>query len=273
TTVPQAVVLANPCRVETLPGWSKGEVAVQDLGAQVAGSIWQTFVQPTLYTSARKQRPLRILDACTAPGGKLFHLLEILAANNISAEVVALESSAHRATQTRAAAEHLGHTVDLHVADATTLDWWSGVPFDHVLLDAPCSGTGTLRRHPDIKVLLQEGQIEQHAETQLQLLNNLWRTVSAGGTLLYCTCSLLEEENDLVIDAFLADESARPGSPSKNDADAVQTNTGVTPQVLPLNLASGYQRRRGWQLSPIEPTTDGFYYALLHKPGPHQTAT
>ncbi len=239
-----SIVLDEPQPSATLPGWSEGAVAVQDLGAQFAAQL----------TLEDRAQPNKLLDACAAPGGKLAHLIEQCSAgshnNNEAqqpAELVGIDISAERITQTQSVLDRLGHACALLVADATTLNWWDGIPFDHILVDAPCSGSGTIRRHPDIKLLLKETSVATLAELQLQILNNLWRTLSAGGTLLYCTCSILPDENDCVITNFI------------NQPD---NNASVCNIVLPTGQAT----QHGWQLLPTDPNTDGFYYARLKKP-------
>ncbi len=239
-----SIVLDEPQPSATLPGWSEGCVAVQDVGAQFAAQL-------TLEDGAQ---PHRLLDACAAPGGKLAHLIERCSSDNQGnneahppTQIVAIDISAERIAQTQNVLDRLGHSCALLVADATTLDWWDGIPFDHILIDAPCSGSGTIRRHPDIKLLLKETSVATLAELQLQILNNLWRTLAAGGTLLYCTCSILPDENDCVITNFI------------NQPD---NNASVCNIVLPTGQAT----QHGWQLLPTDPNTDGFYYARLNKP-------
>jgi 16S rRNA (cytosine967-C5)-methyltransferase len=136
------------------------------------------------------------------------------------------------------------------VADATTDGWWDGKPFDGILLDAPCSGTGTIRRHPDIKVLKQEATLENLFQLQLALLTNLWRMLSPGGTLVFSTCSILSDENDQVIQAFL----------SQNNNASVQ---------IP-DLPEGKACHHGRQILPTENGSDGFYYSLLYKSKAHK---
>jgi 16S rRNA (cytosine967-C5)-methyltransferase len=227
---PETRTLLSPLSTRELPGHREGLVSVQDAGAQVAAHL----LAP---------RPGdRVLDACAAPGGKLFHLLE----RYPEIALTALEKNPRRMQQLREDGLRLGHTnyVSL-IGDATSVDWWDGVPYQQVLIDAPCSGTGTLRRHPDIKVLRKRADIPAFTDVQQRLLANLWRTLSPGGNLLYCTCSILAAENDSVVGAFLAQQE---------DAS-----------VSPLNLASGRATRYGWQLLPTNPDTDGFYYARMIK--------
>jgi 16S rRNA (cytosine967-C5)-methyltransferase len=234
-------VLAKPQPGNTLPGWAEGEVATQDMGAQFATQVLLSHLDTT-----NDQSPLRILDACAAPGGKLAHLYEALFDSGRTATLTGIDISATRVEQTQGILQRLGHPLRISVADARQLDWWDGTLYSHILLDAPCSGTGTIRRHPDIKILLQAGAIPEHAKLQLQLLNNLWQTLASGGTLLYCTCSLLRAENDDVVGRFLEHQN--------KDAN-VQT----------ITLPSGAATKYGWQLLPIDPHTDGFYFALLQK--------
>jgi 16S rRNA (cytosine967-C5)-methyltransferase len=182
-----------------------------------------------------------MLDACAAPGGKLFHLLE----SRPDVNATAVEKSPTRMARLRAEAARLGHAPDTILADATHLDWWDGTPFDSVLVDAPCSGSGTLRRHPDIKILRNAADLVGYAQLQLALMTNLWHTLRPGGSLLYCTCSLFTEENDAVVADFLeATGNAR---------------------VERIELPTGMPRKSGWQLLPTDTRTDGFYFSLISK--------
>ena len=250
----QSLILDKAQPSSTLPGWLEGEVAVQDMGAQFAAPLTLMAVAETAeLPAARPIRTTRILDACAAPGGKLAHLIELSAAaaapddpESLPPEIIAIDINPERIAQTEAVLARLGHTCQLTVGDACTLSWWDKRPFDRILLDAPCSGTGTIRRHPDIKLLLKESAIAEHAALQLQILNNLWQTLAPGGTLLYCTCSILPEENDGVISQFI----------EQPDNDA---------QVCSIDLPTGQATRHGWQLLPTDPNTDGFYYARLQK--------
>ena len=232
TWLREALVLGVPRPAATLPGFEVGWVAVQDMASQLA-------VIPLLERTARGQR---VLDACAAPGGKLFRLIE--ARRELS--ITAIDIVPGRLAALREIAERLGHgEFEYRQADAAALNWWDGTPFDHVLLDAPCSGTGTLRRHPEIKVLREPADIARSAALQAALLANLWRTVRRGGRLLYCTCSILAEENDQVVGSFLG---------SRRDAHPCS-----------VSLPTGRATRHGWQLLPLEPATDGLYVALIGK--------
>jgi 16S rRNA (cytosine967-C5)-methyltransferase len=227
---PETLVLDRPCRMEALPGYREGDVSVQDAGAQFAAGL--------LAPAAGD----RVLDACAAPGGKSFHLRE----RHPQTRLTALEQSAERLAHLRQEAGRLGHDDIVALqGDATAADWWDDEPYQRILLDAPCSGTGTLRRHPDIKVLRRRADLEPLVALQARLLANLWRVLGPGGTLLYCTCSILAAENDEVISSFLAHQ--RDALPS------------------PFELATGRATRHGWQLLPADPDTDGFYYARMTK--------
>ncbi|MEQ9452949.1 MAG: 16S rRNA (cytosine(967)-C(5))-methyltransferase RsmB [Pseudomonadales bacterium] len=251
--LPYAVTLNQPMATARLPGWSTGQVAVQDYGAQLVGALATRLL-------SNSDTPQHVLDACCAPGGKLFHLLEHTTTSQV-ASMVALEVSESRAQSTEAIAQRLGHKLPIVRGDAGALDWWDERPFSFILLDAPCSGTGTLRRHPDIKLLLTPEQVTEHARKQLQLLENLWSTLAVGGTLLYCTCSLLAVENDNVIERFLADtHQADKGSRDefKSTAEVLDVNS-----LMPFS--TGRATQFGWQLLPTDINTDGFYMALLKK--------
>jgi len=241
--LPETLVLETPIAKEKLTGFVAGLVSIQDAGAQFVPELCP------LKSSAR------LLDACAAPGGKLFHLLE----RYPRIDATALDISASRLEQLQLQAQRLGHeTFTTLEGDASNLDWWDCDPFDFVLVDAPCSGSGTIRRHPDIKVLRHKEDVSKYAELQLKLIENLWRTIRTGGTLLYCTCSLFAEENDKVVNSFL------------------QLSSGV-PEVLEISLPVGEPTQFGWQLLPTdenpEKYTDGFYFCCLKKAAsirPHQ---
>lgn len=240
---PEHLVLETPVRTGELPGYGEGEVCVQDGGALVAAHLLPVPPQG------------RVLDACAAPGGKLFHLAEA----HPDADLVGIELSQPRFEHLNEERARLGHDhVTLLQADASSLDWWDEQPFAAILLDAPCSGIGSLRRHPDIKHLRAEQDLIGYQQLQLALLRNLWRVLASAGNLLYCTCSLFQEENDNVVQQFLAQTE-----------DAMHQ-----PITAPLGQSTGY----GWQLLPqpgvpedvaARPNPchqiDGFYYSLLSK--------
>lgn len=237
---PEQLILDAPVPTRDLPGYGAGHLSVQDGGA--------LFPAALLLADNALNAPLRVLDACAAPGGKLFHLAE----RAPQASFTALEIAPERLAHMRAEAERLGHQQIRFLQEDATV--WPGTAaeehFDAILLDAPCSGTGTLRRHPDIKVLRQPEDLPAYADLQRAMLNNLWERLNPGGTFVYCTCSLLEEENDAVIEQFL-----------KSHPDA----TAQMPE-LPL----GQRTRFGWQLLPLpagagypNKTVDGFYFARM----------
>jgi 16S rRNA (cytosine967-C5)-methyltransferase len=243
-SLPEHLILEAPVPARELPGFLDGLVSIQDAGAQLLA----TLIPDQLPEGAR------ILDACAAPGGKLFHLTERLP----GADVTGLELSKERLAHLNQEKARLGHhSVRLVQGDATGRDWTGAeAPFDLILLDAPCSGTGTLRRHPDIKLLRQPADLPAYAELQRALIGNLWGLLKPGGCLIYCTCSLLAEENDQVVDHFLNHTRKTPSIDQ--------------PLIQPIDMPFGIPTRHGWQLLPLpaapEPpnrTVDGFYFARM----------
>ena len=225
------LILEKPIPVRELPGFEAGWVSVQDTAAQ-----WAAPVLPI-------QSGGRILDACSAPGGKLTHILERYPQ---AGDVVAIDVSAERAAKIRDNLQRLDLSADVRVADAGDLaGWWDGTPFDVVLLDAPCSGSGVIRRHPDIKHLRRPEDLKRLASVQARLLDRLWQTVAPGGVLLYVTCSLFPEENEDQVERFLASHT-----------DAVSRQ---------ISAPSGRYGRYGLQTLPGVHNVDGFYYALVQK--------
>lgn len=223
--------LAAPCDVQQLPGFAEGRVSVQDEAAQLAASLLE--LKPGQ----------RVLDACCAPGGKTCHILEHEPG---LAEVVALDLEPKRLQRVQENLERLRLEATLTAADARDTDrWWDGKPFQRILLDAPCSATGVIRRHPDIKLARQAEDIAPLATLQGEMLDALWPTLEVGGVLLYATCSVLPTENREVIEAFLA---RMPGA-----------------RELDLAGDFGLKQRHGRQLLPQEGGHDGFYYAKLIK--------
>ena len=252
TPLPESLILNQPRPVDELPGFSEGLVSVQDLGAQYAAHL--------LFPDAASPQPWLTLDACAGPGGKLFHGIERIQQLGVKGIFHAIEVDPRRAQLTVQSKDRLGHKASITIADATTSDWWDGQRFSHILIDAPCSGTGTIRRHPDIKVLLKPEDIARHNEKQTMLLNNLWSMLQPGGTLLYCTCSILDQENDEVIERFVTNQ---------------ETGRNTRPLIDSITLPMGHARRYGWQLlptdiaslpGPIDERTDGFYFARLRRP-------
>ncbi|MCX5506479.1 16S rRNA (cytosine(967)-C(5))-methyltransferase RsmB [Pseudomonas sp. BJa3] len=225
------IVLAEACDVRGLPGFADGWVSVQDEAAQLSADLLEL---------APGQR---VLDACCAPGGKTCHLLE---AEPGLAHMVAIDLEAKRLTRVRENLDRLKLDAELIACDARdTANWWDGKPFQRILLDAPCSATGVIRRHPDIKLTRQADDIPALAALQGELLDALWPTLEVGGMLLYATCSSLPTENTEVIDAFLA---RTPGA-----------------RELDLATEAGLRQPHGRQLLAQEGGHDGFYYAKLIK--------
>ena len=225
------IVLAEACDVRNLPGFAEGWISVQDEAAQLAADLLDL---------APGQR---VLDACCAPGGKTCHILEVEPA---LAGVVAVDLEAKRLVRVRENLARLGLSAELIAADGRdTATWWDGKPFQRILLDAPCSATGVIRRHPDIKLTRQPDDIAALATLQGELLDAMWPTLEVGGILLYATCSTLPTENTEVIEAFLA----------------------RTPGARELDIAGqfGIKQPHGRQLLAQEGGHDGFYYAKLIK--------
>lgn len=225
------IMLDRPLDVAQLPGFQEGRVSVQDAAAQLAACVLAPAPGE------------RVLDACAAPGGKTGHVLELQPA---LAELVAVESDAARMVRVRENLDRLGLRASLVVADAGDVRrWWDDVPFDRVLLDAPCSGSGVIRRHPDIKYLRRPADIAVLAAEQRRLLAALWPLVKRGGMLLYVTCSVLPEEDELQAQNFL-----------EVHADAREE---------PLAAEWGRPLRRGRLILPGTDGMDGFYYASFKK--------
>lgn len=232
--------LARARPVQQLPGFAEGEWSVQDAAAQLAAPL----LLDGLTTNA--SAPLRVLDACAAPGGKTAHLLEMRPAGAI--EVTALEVDAARSQRIDETLVRLGMKAKVVVADASRpAEWWDGVAFDAILLDAPCTASGIVRRHPDVRWLRRESDVEQLALQQAMLLASLWPLVRPGGRLLYCTCSVFREEGAHQIAAFLAHNTDARLLPSPGH---LLPQSGVNPHGVPDNPLGDH---------------DGFFYALLEK--------
>ena len=234
----QGVRLERPCPVTQLPGFAQGDVSVQDAAAQLAAPL---LIGPGLPAGAL------VLDACAAPGGKTAHLLELA-----DLDVLAIDSDAARLVRVHETLARLGLAARTQVADGgDPAAWWDGRPFDAILLDAPCSASGIVRRHPDVRWLRRASDIAALAATQARLLGALWPLLKPGGRLLYCTCSVFKAEGQAQIDAFLQRQSgarlaANPPSPGHlltvpdNEAELVAPGFSAAP--------------------------DGFFYALIEKP-------
>lgn len=224
--------LIDPVPVDSLPDFAHGRVSVQDEAAQLAMSVLEVPVAA------------RVLDACAAPGGKAAHILERHPATR---ELVALDNAAARVVKLEATFARLGVDATTRCADAANVDsWWDGELFDRILIDAPCSGTGVIRRHPDIKHHRRPEDILRLADEQARLLDSLWPLLGPGGKLVYATCSVLRAENDSVIGAFLdRTEDAVP--------DPIATTWGATTLY-------------GRQVLTGSDNMDGFYFARLMRP-------
>jgi 16S rRNA (cytosine967-C5)-methyltransferase len=231
-----AVVLDRPLSVSDLRGFPEGLVSVQDAGSQLAAALLEA------------SSGMRVLDACAAPGGKTGHLLELMGDD---ADVTALDIDPARVTLITENLKRLRRTARVCVGDAREpATFWDGRAFDRILVDAPCSSTGVIRRHPDIKLLRRPSDVPAFATTQLAILRSAAAMLAPGGRLLYSTCSVLPEENEEVVGSFI---DAEPG---------------VRPVALPVAAAvpGAIAGSLGVQLLPgAAAGTDGFYYACLEK--------
>jgi 16S rRNA (cytosine967-C5)-methyltransferase len=229
---PQGLRIDAPVPVSALPGFADGDLSVQDGSAQLVADA----LSPA--------RGARVLDACAAPGGKAAHLLE----RDPTLRLLALDVDPARLRRIAATFTRLsiGATAALRQADAADVGaWWDGRPFDAILLDAPCSATGVVRRQPDILLHRRESDIAALCATQARLLDALWPTLAPGGTLVYATCSILRRENDVQVAAFLA--------------------RTPTASLQPLDARFGYDTGNGSQRLPGENAMDGFFYARIRK--------
>jgi len=227
-----AVLLETPCRVERLPGFAAGEVSIQDAGAQRAALLLDV------------RDGMRVLDACAAPGGKTGHLLELA-----DCELLAVDADGARARRIAENLSRLKLSAKVVVGDCRDPEgFWEGRPFDRILLDAPCSASGVVRRHPDIKWLRRKTDVSEFGRTQAELLDALWRVLAADGKLLYATCSVFPEENGLQVRNFLLRHSEAETLPLPGLAG---WGEGVPPPCQGQILPSA--------------DSDGFFYALLKK--------
>jgi len=234
---PEAVVLDRPAPVQVLPGFEAGAVSVQDAGAQLAAPLLDA------------QPGMRVLDACAAPGGKTLHIAQRTAGLT---ELIAVDDDPLRLVRVRENLERAGRDAILVAADLRAIPpSLAPAQFDRVLVDAPCSATGVIRRHPDIKLLRRPADIQSFAATQRQILATAFELLKPGGRLIYCTCSVMPVENEEVVAAFLGAQA--------------RASRGRWPESLarPPGLL---ERSVGWQLLPGGTAgTDGFYYACLTK--------
>ena len=236
---PSAVRLEQPVALSELPGFREGCVSVQDAGAQLAAPLLDA------------QPGMRVLDACAAPGGKTGHLLEYTVGLE---QLVAVDIDAQRVTRIEENLRRLersAHLVTADVRQQRSGGFWDGRPFDRILLDAPCSSTGVIRRHPDIKLLRRTDDIRALAAAQLEILRATFGMLAVGGRLFYSTCSVLPDENQRVVEQFLETESTVRVAPFP---------AGVTLPPGAVRLGTGVQLLPG-----AEAGTDGFYYACVEK--------
>jgi len=227
--LPDALVLPHSADITRMPGFEDGAFAVQDGAAQVAADL------------ADLKHGMRVLDACAAPGGKACHLLE-----RARIDLTALEVDAKRGERIRQNLMRLRLDAKIVIGDAgAPAGWWKRQPFDRILIDAPCSATGVLRRRPDVRLHRRESDIAAMHEQQRRILSALWPLLAPGGRLIYITCSVLRAENEVIVGDLLAQQG-----------DA---------RVVPFTLPAGHAAKVGWQILPGDGDLDGMYYAVLEK--------
>lgn len=223
----QAIKLVKAVDVNKLPGFSDGHVSIQDGAAQQAAILINCEANDV------------VLDCCAAPGGKTCHILESVPNLN---SMTAIDIDENRLVRVNENLERLHLEAQVIAGDAASQYWWDGTLYEKILLDAPCSGTGVIRRHPDIKWLRKASDINQLIELQAKILKNIWSLLKPGGTLLYATCSILPEENSNQVQRF------------------IENNNDV--KLIPI---TDNESDIGWQILPNEHSMDGFYYAKLVK--------
>jgi len=226
----QAIALTKATDVTKLPGFEQGWLSIQDAAAQQAARLLDS------------QSGDIVLDCCAAPGGKTCHILELTPDID---SMTAIDIEETRLTRVNENLDRLNLSAEVITGDAASKEWWHGKLFDRILLDAPCSGTGVIRRHPDIKWLRKASDIDNLVVLQQQILENIWSLLKPGGTLLYATCSVLPEENNEQIKRFVE-----------------QT---IDAQLINITSNAEDNEQIGWQLIPGEDNMDGFYYAKLLK--------
>ncbi len=231
STLPAYIRLTHAQDVTNLPGFEQGAFYVQDGSAQMASQLLDV------------KHGMRVLDACAAPGGKGTHIAEL--GENI--KIISVENESKRIQRLNDNIKRLGHDISVVCGDASSpADWFEGELFDRILIDAPCSASGIMRRHPDIKVLRRAEDIDQLTSLQAKILNALWPLLKPGGELLYCTCSIFKQENELQIASFL-----------QQHKDCFEI------KIKPMHWAQ--QRPVGLQVLPSKYGHDGFYYAKVKK--------
>ncbi|MDF1795476.1 MAG: 16S rRNA (cytosine(967)-C(5))-methyltransferase RsmB [Coxiellaceae bacterium] len=228
-----AIRLTQPVAVDKLPGFNDGLAYVQDLSGQLVADLLK--LEPNVH----------VLDACSAPGSKSTHIIEC----QPSVHLTAVDNQANRLPLIKQNIERLGlphNHLHMVLADVCHTDqWWQGEKFDRILVDAPCSATGVIRRHPDIKWLRQNHDIDQLVQQQARILDKVWELLKPGGLLVYTTCSILPDENQLQVKRFL--------------------NQHKDAKLEAFEMPVGFAVEPGWQLLPSEDGGDGFYYAKLRK--------
>ena len=247
-----AIALARHLSVEALPGYAQGWFAVQDVAAQMAAPLLLQGLAAQLQAASlpppTATHPLRVLDACAAPGGKTAHLLAQAHTLGLPVQVLALEVDGQRASRITDNLQRLQVHADVKVADAAQPDrWWDGQPFDAILLDAPCTASGIVRRHPDVRWLRRESDVTALVETQRQLLDALWPLLRPGGRMVYATCSVFKAEGAGQVAAFLARHTNAHSAPAPGHLFPGLVH-------LPQALADNPAREH-----------DGFFYARLDK--------
>ena len=226
--LPQAIRLSSPVSVSSLPGFQDGLVSIQDEASQL--------IAPLINAKPGQ----KVLDACAAPGGKTCHLLEL----EPNTDLTAIDKDGYRVGQIHSNLKRLGLSCNVLEANFLT---YSGYQFDRIILDAPCSATGVIRRHPDIKLLRDRNDIEKLNERQFKLLKHAWHCLAEGGELVYSTCSVLPYENEYLINKFINEEKEA--------------------NLLPLDISQGVSLKTGHQLFPKKNGHDGFYIARIRKGG------
>jgi 16S rRNA (cytosine967-C5)-methyltransferase len=242
-----ALILLKPTSVEKIPGFATGEVSVQDFGAQQAATLLDI------------NGGMRILDACCAPGGKTGHILELADVN-----LLAIDSDPIRLQRTESNLTRLGLKAELKLGDASAYnDWWDGMPFDRILADVPCTASGIVRRHVDIKWLRREADITSFTKQQAQILPGLWRLLAKGGKLLYVTCSIFNEENQIQIDRFLE----KHGDARQLSLEFETSLSSMAKEEVNANVDGPIDCKINSRHGQLLPCTqhDGFFYALLQK--------
>lgn len=225
------ILLERPCSVAYLPGFQEGWVSIQDGGAQLAVDI------------LAPQAGDRVLDACAAPGGKSCHILERYGSD---VQLHALDNDARRMEKLSENLQRLGLSAHIKVADAgEPSNWWDGIPFQRILLDVPCSASGVIRRHPDIKTLRRASDMDVLIANQKRLITGVWPALASGGILVYTTCSVFRGENSAVLQSFMSQH---------NDA-----------RICPIDMPIGQSDDCGIQIIPGDAGMDGFYYSALIK--------